>query len=61
MDHYQLILGILFFLFGIILLLIQIREGVYFGKEKVNVGDIRLSYAAVTATLAGLYFVFTSF
>lgn len=42
-------------------MLIQIREGVYFGKEKVNVGDIRLSFTALIAILAGLYFALTSF
>lgn len=61
MDLYQLILGVFFFFFGLILMLIQIREEVYFGKNKVNAGDIRLSYAAISAILAGLYFVFTSF
>ena len=61
MDFFELILGLFFFLFGLILLIIQVREGVFSGKERINSGDLRIFYAIAVATLGGLYFVFSSF
>jgi hypothetical protein len=61
MDVYRFSIGILFFIVGILLILIQYREGVYSNKEKVNPGDIRLFFAGVFGVLGGWYFVFTSF
>jgi hypothetical protein len=61
MDVYRFSIGILFFIVGILLFVIQYREGVYSKKEKVNIGDIRLFFAGVFGVLGGGYFVFTSF
>ncbi len=61
MDFFKLILGLLFFLFGLILLIIQAREGVFSGKERVNYGDVRIFCAIVFAIIGGLYFAFSSF
>lgn len=61
MDFFELILGLLFFLFGLILLIIQVREGVFSGKERINSGDVKIFYAITVAILGGLYFIFSSF
>jgi hypothetical protein len=61
MDVFRFSIGVLFFLFGLILFVIQYREGVYSRKAKVNSGDIRLFFAGVWGVLGGGYFVFTSF
>ena len=61
MDFFELILGLLFFLFGLILLIIQVREGGFSGKEGINSGDVRIFYAITFAILGGLYFIFSSF
>ena len=61
MGFFELILGLLFFLFGLILLIIQIREGVFSGKERINTGDVRIFYAITFAMLSGLYLIFSYF
>ena len=61
MDFFELILGLLFFLFGLILLIIQVREGVFSRKGRINSGDVKIFYAITVAILGGLYFIFSSF
>lgn len=53
LDFFELILGLLFFHFGLMLLIIQIRKGVVSGKERIDSGEVKIHYSDTFAILVG--------
>jgi len=60
MDYYNLVLGILFLVIGVLILIVQINSNAY-GKENINNGVIHLTGAGVIAIIGGIYFISKSF
>lgn len=61
MDVFNSLIGVLFILVSIIILIIQIRGGVYKKKGGVTIGDVKLSIAGLFSILGGLYLLIIAF
>lgn len=59
MDLYDIVIGLIFILLGVIILLIQHRIGDFKKGEKVTRNTLGLTFAGIGAILYGIYYLFT--
>jgi hypothetical protein len=60
MDFYNAGIGLLLFLVGILILVIQYRNGDFDKGSEITANTIGLVFAGITGVIAGIYFIITS-
>lgn len=61
MDPYNAGIGLLFVLVGILILVVQYRNGDFGKGSKITRNTIGLVFAGIAGVIGGVYFIVTSF